>query len=114
MTEMGIGLALILAGLGVLYGVFAVIFAVKKEKACGLIGGFSFLTPDQQAQYDQRAMAKDHQRLFTIWTVGAFVFAALCPWLHWWAFGTAFALFLFSIFRNFHLDYDKAYAKYKK
>ena len=34
MTKFGIGLAIILASTGVLFGVFAVIFAVKKEKAC--------------------------------------------------------------------------------
>ena len=113
MTEAGIHLAIILASTGVLFGVFAVIFAVKKEKACKLIGGFNFFTEAQQAQYDKAAIARDYQKLFTVWTIGAFVFAPLCLWLDWWAFGAAFILFLFSLGKDMHIDAEKAFEKYK-
>ncbi len=113
MTEAGIQLAIILALTGVLFGAFAVIFAVKKEKACKLIGGFNFFTEAQQAQYDKTAIAKDYQKLFTIWTIGAFVFALLCLWLDWWAFGAAFILFLFTLGKDMHIYAEKAFEKYK-
>ena len=111
MNETGIGLAIILAAAGVLFLVFAIVFAVKKEKACKLIGGFNFFTEEQQAQYDRTAIAKDYQKLFTWWTVGAFVFAVLCLWLSWWAFGAAFVLFLFSVGKETHIYADKAFEK---
>ena len=113
MSETGIDLAVILAATGALFGVFAVIFAVKKEKACKLVGGFNFFTEAQQARYDKAAIAKDYQRLMTWWTAGAFLFAVLCLWLHWWAFGAAFILFLFSVGREMHIDAEKAFEKYR-
>lgn len=113
MSETGIGLAIILAATGVLFLIFAIVFAVKKEKACKLIGGFNFLTEEQQARYDRAAIARDYQKLFTWWTAGAFVFAVLSLWLAWWAMGAAFALFLFSIGKDMHIYADKAFEKYK-
>ena len=113
MSETGIGLAIILASTGVLFLIFAVVFAVKKEKACRLIGGFNFFTEAQQARYDQAAIARDYQKLFTWWTVGAFLFAVLALWLSWWAIGAAFILFLISIGREMHIDVEKAFEKYK-
>ena len=113
MSEMGVALSIELAVAGVLFGVFAVIFAVKKEKACKLIGGFNFFTEEQQARYDKAAIARDYQKLFTGWTVGAFVFAVPCLWLVWWAFGAALILFLFSVFKDFHIDAEKTFEKYK-
>ena len=113
MSETGIGLAIILAATGVLFLTFAVIFAVRKEKACRLIGGFNFFTEEQQARYDRAAIARDYQKLFTGWTAGAFLFALLCLWFSWWALGAAFVLFLFSIGKDMHIYADKAFEKYK-
>ena len=113
MSETGIDLAIILAATGALFLIFAIIFAVQKEKACKLIGGFNFFTEAQQARYDKAAIAKDYQKLFTCWTVGAFLFAVLSLWFSWWAFGAAMILFLFSVFKDFHIDAEKAFEKYK-
>lgn len=113
MSETGIHLAIILAATGMLFLVFAIVFVVRKEKACSLIGGFNFFTEEQQARYDKAAIAKDYQRLFTRWTVGAFLFALLCPWFAWWAMGAALALFLFSLGKEMHIDAEKAFEKYK-
>ena len=113
MSETGIGLAMILAGTGALFLIFAIVFAVRKEKACRLIGGFNFFTEEQQARYDRAAIARDYQKMFIRWTVGAFLFAVLCLWLSWWALGAAFVLFLISIGRDMHIYADKAFEKYK-
>ena len=113
MSETGIDLAIILAAAGVVFLAFAVVFAVRKEKACSLIGGFNFFTEAQQARYDKAAIARDHQRLFTWWTAGAFLFAVLCLWLDWWAMGAALILFMISIGKEMHIDAEKAFEKYK-
>ncbi len=113
MSETGVGLAIILAATGGLFLIFAIVFAVRKEKACSLIGGFNYLTEAQQAWYDKTAIAKDYQRLFTLWTAGAFLFAVLALWLAWWEMGAAFVLFLFSIGKDMHIYADKAFEKYK-
>ncbi len=113
MSEVGISLAIVLAAAGAVFLVFAVIFAVRKEKACKLIGGFNYFTEEQQARYDKAAIARDYQKLFTLWTAGAFLFALLCLWLDWWAFGAAFILFLLSLGKDMHIYADKAFEKYK-
>ncbi len=113
MNETGIHLAIILAATGTLFLIFAVVFAVKKEKACRLIGGFNFFTEAQQAKYDKAAIACDYQKLFTWWSASAFLFALLCLWFSWWALGAAFVLFMISVFRDFHMDAEKAFEKYK-
>ena len=113
MSETGIDLAIILAATGILFLIFAIVFAVKKEKACKLIGGFNFFTEEQQARYDRTAIARDYRKLFTCWTAGAFFFAMLCLWFSWWAFGAAFVLFLFSLGKDMHIYADKAFEKYK-
>ncbi len=113
MSETGIDLAVILAASGFLFLAFAIVFAVKKEKACKLIGGFNYFTEEQQARYDRAAIARDYQKLFAWWTTGAFVFAVLCLWLAWWAFGAAFVLFLLSLGKDMHIYADRAFEKYK-
>ena len=113
MTPMNVSLCLCLVFAGALFLVFAVIFAVKKEKACRLIGGFNCFTEAQQARYDRAAIARDYKKMFTVWAVGAFVGGVLCLWLGWWAFGAAMALFLFSIGKDMHIYADKAFEKYK-
>ena len=113
MSETGIDLAIVLALAGGLFGAFAVAFAVKKEKACKLIGGFNFFTEAQQAQYDRAALARDYQKMFTWWTAGAFVFAILTLFLGWWGFGAALLAFVVSIGSQFHYDPEKAFQKYK-
>lgn len=106
-------LALILAFLGLVFLVFWVLFAVRKERACGLIAGFNSLPKKRQAQYDRAAIARDYKRLFTGWTVGAFLLALACIWLGWWAFGAAMALLILSLIPHMHLWAENAFQKYK-
>lgn len=105
--------ALTLAFMGVVFLIFAVLFAVRKEKACQLIAGFNSMTESQQAQYDQAAIARDYGRLFTCWTVGAFLFAGLCLIWGWIPFWAAFALLIASTAPHMHLWAEKAFEKYK-
>jgi hypothetical protein len=106
-------LAVTLAALGLLFLLFAVLFAMKKEKACGLIAGFNALTKQQQAQYDRAAIARDYKKLFILWTAAAFVCAGLCLILGWIAYIAFFALLLATAAPHMHLWAEKAFAKYK-
>ena len=110
MNEM---LSLALSVMGVIFLIFAVVFAVKKEKACKLIGGFNFFTEEQQARYDRQRLAKDYCNLFILLTADFFIGAVLCLWLGWPAFAAAMIVLLILVFYDFHWDAEKAFAKYK-
>ena len=92
---MKVPLALDLCLMGLIFLVFAIVFAVRKEKACNLIGGFSFFTEAQQAQYDKARLARDYFKLFRTLTIVVFAGAALCIVLGWWAFAATIAILCF-------------------
>ncbi len=110
---MSIPLALDLCFMGLIFLVFAIVFAVRKEKACNLIGGFGFFTEAQQAQYDKARLSRDYFKLFRTLTIVVFVGAALCLVLGWWAFAAAIVIMLILVFRDFHINPEKAFEKYK-
>ena len=110
---MSIPLALDLCFIGLIFLIFTIIFAVRKEKACKLISGFNFFTEAQQAQYDKARLARDYFKLFRTLTIVVFAGAALCLVLGWPAFVAAIAVLLFLLFRVFHVDPEKAFEKYK-
>lgn len=110
---MNAALALCLALIGLLFSAFAIVFAVRKEKACSLIGGFNFFTKEQQKQYDRARIAKDYQRLFSLLAAVLFAGALLSLFLGWWAFGLSILAMLILLFRDFHLYAEDAFKKYK-
>ena len=110
---MSIPLALDLCFIGLIFLIFTIIFAVRKEKACKLISGFNFFTEAQQAQYDKAQLARDYFKLFRTLTIVVFAGAVLCLVLGWPAFVAAIAAMLFLVFRDFHINAEKAFEKYK-
>ena len=110
---MKLPLALDLCLMGLIFLTFAIIFAVRKENACKLIGGFNFFTEAQQAKYDKTRLARDYFQLFRMLTIVVFAGAALCLVLGWPAFVAAVAAMLFLVFRDFHMNPEKAFEKYK-
>ena len=110
---MKVPLTLDLCLMGLFFLTFAIIFAVRKEKACKLIGGFNFFTEAQQAQYDKARLVRDYFKLFRTLTIVVFAGAALCLVLGWPAFVAAIAAMLFLVFRDFHINAEKAFEKYK-
>lgn len=105
-------LAVSLAFMGLVFLLFAVLFAVRKEKACGLIAGFNSMTEQQQARYDRKAISRDYGRLFAVWAAGAFVFALLCLLWGWLPFVAAIVLLLISLIPHMHLWAENAFKKY--
>ncbi len=110
---MNIPLALDLCLIGLIFLIFAILFAVRKEKACKLIGGFNFFTEAQQAQYDKARLAHDYFKLFRLTAIVVFIGAALCLFLGWPVFIATIAAMLFLVFRDFHINPEKAFEKYK-
>lgn len=108
-----VALSLNLAVIGAVFLIFAVIFAVKKEKACKLINGFNFFTEAQQAKYDRARIVQDYFKLFRLVAVLLFIGAALCLWLGWPVYVVSLALMLFLTLRDFRWDAEKAFEKYK-
>ena len=111
--SINLALSLNLALIGAIFLIFTIIFAVRKEKACKLINGFNFFTEAQQAKYDRARIVLDYFKLFRILAVVMFIGAALCLWLGWPVYIATLAAMLFLIFRDFHLDAEKAFEKYK-
>ena len=110
---MNTALALCLALIALLFAVLAIVFMLRREKACSLIGGFNFFTEEQQTQYDRARIAKDYQRLFILLAAVLFAGAVLTLFLGWWAFGLSILAMLILLFRDFHIFAEDAFKKYK-
>ena len=110
---MSIPLALDLCFIGLIFLIFTIIFFFFKEKACKLISGFNFFTEAQQAQYDKARLARDYFKLFRTLTIVVFAGAVLCLVLGWPAFVATIAILLFLVFRDFHINPEKAFEKFK-
>ena len=70
---------------------------------------------DQKSK-DRKPTNKMHMNSRTaadVLTPMVFIGAALCLVLGWWAFAAAIAAMLFLVFRDFHINPEKAFEKYK-
>lgn len=96
-----------------IFALLWLVFALRREKAADLVAGFNSLTESQKNRYDRAAIARDYRdwmRMVTeFWLLGA----ALAQWLGPWAFAAAMAATLFACAREFHIDWEKAFEKYK-
>ena len=91
----------------------AVLFARRKEKGADLAAGFNTLTESQKARYDRAAISREYRDLMRllgeIWLLGA----VLAHWLGPWAFAAAMAVMLVLCRRHIHIDWEKAFEKYR-
>ena len=91
----------------------AALFAWRKEKGADLMAGFNSLTESQKARYDRAAISREYRDLMRllgeIWLLGA----VLAHWLGPWAFGAAMAATLLFCGRHIHIDWEKAFEKYR-
>ena len=98
---------------GLIFLAFALIFALLKEKAAGLISGFNSFSKEKRAQYDRAAMAKDYARMFLAW--GLVMLGGAAAGWYWGPYGAlpAAALWLVLFLKDVHLDPNKAFEKYR-
>lgn len=100
---------------GVLVIPFAVVgfvFAILKEKATNLVGGFNTFSKEEQALYDRAAISRDIRNDCFIWSVvmfvGAFLSYFITPYMAIPTFIVWFVLFI----KDAHIDPHKAFEKY--
>ena len=102
-----------LAMLGGVFLVFGVLFAALKERSMGLISGFNMLTPEEQAGYDRKAIARDFSRMFFTWALVLLIGAALAWFFGWIPAVIALAVWVALLIPEMHLSVEKAFGKYK-
>lgn len=97
----------------VVFLLFALPFAVLKEKAAMLVSGFNTLPRRERAHYDRARLARDTCRLFVLWA-GVLGAGALLSHFVWpYAALAAIVLWVVLFCREVHWDTEKAFGKYR-
>lgn len=99
---------------GIVFGLLAAVFAMLKDKAAILLNGFKSIPKEEREKYDKEKLSLDIRNLFVIWAVIFFAGAAASSFVNAYCAVIAFAVWLVLLFKNVHLDAEKAFKKYKK
>ena len=91
----------------------AALFAVKKEKGADYAAGFNSLTESQKARYDRAAISRHYLAFMRLLGEISLLCAALAHWISLWAFVANMALLLACCASEMHIDWEKAFEKYK-
>src|SRR5699024_6945432 len=93
---------------------FGIIFAIGKEKASGLIAGYNFKSKEERKKYDEKQMSLDMRNFFficslilLIGTIGTYLFSVIWFWI-------SLTIFIIYLFKNIHIDDEKAFGKYRR
>lgn len=109
---MNIGLVACLA-MGGMFLIFAIVFALLKEKGAALISGFNSISKQERENYNQAKMSKDMRNSFLLWfaifAVGGISSYLLSPYIAIVSFVLWFILF----FKDVHFDTEKAFGRYR-
>ncbi|MCH1983415.1 DUF3784 domain-containing protein [Ruminococcus sp. OA3] len=99
--------------LGLMFLLCAAVFAVLKEKAAILVGGFNTMPKIQREDYDKVRISRDQRNSFLIWSL-IMLAGGVCSYLvSQYAAVAAGVIWLIIFFRDVHLDEEKAFGKYK-
>ena len=112
MLENAWGLAGII--MTITFFIFGLIFAISKEKGASLIAGYNFKPKEERKKYNEKQMSKDMRNTFFIYsliflvgTVATYIWGKIWFWI-------SFIIWLIYFFKNFHIDDEKAFGKYRK
>ena len=95
------------------FWLMAVFFAVGKERAANWLSGFHWLPEEEKARYDRKRMAADTRNDFLLWG-GIMLLGAACSlWISEYAAAAAYGVWLVLLFKDVHLDTEKAFEKYR-
>lgn len=108
--NVGVILCLQLAGI---FFILAVIFAIFKDRAAILIGGFNTIPQQDRDSYDKHKMSLDMRNSLLLWTFILLIGAALSYIFSPYFGGAAFILWIVVFFKDVHFNTLKAFAKYK-
>ncbi|WP_099205903.1 DUF3784 domain-containing protein [Scatolibacter rhodanostii] len=109
---MNIGLIICLLMAGA-FLMLAAIFALLKERAATLISGFNSLSLQEQKQYDRLKMSNNMRNSFLVWFILFIAGAILSYFVSPYAAAGSFLIWLFLVFKEIHLDAEKAFERYK-
>lgn len=88
-------------------------FLIGKGKSARFISGFSTMSQEERAKYDQEKMSKDMALFFLQLTLIA-VCGGICSLWEQKVVILFGILWLIRFFREVHLDQEKAFGKYRK
>ncbi len=99
--------------MAIIFFVIALIFAIGKDKASGLVAGFNGFSKRERENYDKVKITLDMRNLFFLWTsifaIGAVLCFFILPQLVW----VAYIIWIISLGNNFYVDPKSAFEKYK-
>ena len=104
-------IALVMSGI---FGLLGMIFLILKEKACVLISGYNFKTKEERAGYDEVRLSKDERNFFFRCAIIYLIGSVISIFIGAVSFWITFAVWIIYVFKNVHLDEEKAFGKYKK
>ena len=113
MNEIAICMCAICAGMGGVFLLLSIVFAVGKGNATILLSGFNYLPAKRRAQYDQARLARDTRNMLVLWAI-VMVVGALGSILHWGFGAAALAVFAVLLIREVRWDVETAYEAYRK
>jgi len=100
--------------LAVFFGIISVIFALLREKGAMLISGFNTLQKEEREKYDKKKMSTDMRNSLFLWSTILFSGAILGYFISKYCAIVSIVIWLIVFFKDFHIDAEKAFEKYKK
>ena len=100
--------------LAVFFGIISIIFALLKEKGALLISGFNTMPKEEREKYDQKKMSIDMRNSLFLWTIILFAGAISAHFISKYCAIIAIVVWLFIFFKNFRIDSEKGFEKYRK
>jgi hypothetical protein len=99
--------------MGGLFSLFAIIFALLKEKGAMLISGFNTLPKEERENYNKIKMSKDMRHSFLIWSAVFAIGAILSYVISSYIAIASLIVWLILFFKDVHIDTEKAFGKYR-
>jgi len=87
--------------------------SLLKSKGAMLISGFNTLSKEQRKLYNQDKMSIYYRNLFALWSALFFAGAVLSQLVSGYLTIIVFIIWIVSVFKNMHLDANKAFGQYK-
>lgn len=101
------------AASSIVWLLLALLFTLLKGKATILISGFNVMPKEQRRLYDTKRMSKDYRNMFLIWTAIFGVGTLLSLLISTYLAIPTFIIWMIVLFKDVHLDEEKAFGKYK-
>lgn len=95
------------------FALIGTLFALYKERAAIFVSGFNSLPKREQALYDRSRLSRDIRNQCFTWSALMLLGALLSYILSPYTAIPAFAVWLYLLFRDVHLDAHKAFEKYR-